>query len=230
MMKIRQRLIVITGVTRGTGRAMADGFIDRGHIVCGCGRFVDALAELQNEYPGPHLFDNVDVSDATQVSDWADRILAQHGPPDLLVNNAGTINAPAPLWRIGDGDFRKVIDVNIVGTVNVIRAFVPAMVERRSGVVVNVSSGWGRSTAPEVAPYCASKYAIEGLTQSLSQELPHGMAAVALNPGVIDTDMLRTVWGDDAASFPTPSEWVQRAVPFLLALGPTDNGRSQSIE
>ena len=80
------------------------------------------------------------------------------------------------------------MDVNIKGTVNVIRHFVPAMVERRRGVIVNFSSGWGRSTRAEVAPYCATKWAIEGFTQALAQELPPGMAAVPLNPGIINTE------------------------------------------
>ena len=95
---------------------------------------------------------------------------------------------------------------------------------RKSGVIVNMSSGWGRSTSPEVAPYCASKYAIEGLTSALAQELPAGMAAVSLNPGVIDTDMLRTAWAEGAASYPKAEEWAKRAAPFLLKLDASDNG------
>src|SRR6185295_7668060 len=97
-------------------------------------------------------------------------------------------NANAPLWRVPVEEFDQVIDVNIKGVANVIRAFLPAMIERGNGVVVNFSSGWGRSTAADVAPYCATKWAIEGLTQALAQELPKGMAAVPVNPGIIDTD------------------------------------------
>ena len=82
-----------------------------------------------------------------------------------------------------------VCSENIKGVASVIRYFTPAMIDRGTGVIVNFSSGWGRSTSPEVAPYCATKWAIEGLTGALSQELPAGLAAVALNPGVIDTDM-----------------------------------------
>jgi NAD(P)-dependent dehydrogenase (short-subunit alcohol dehydrogenase family) len=99
------------------------------------------------------------------------------------------------------------------------------MVERNHGVIVNFSSGWGRSTSPEVAPYCATKWAIEGLSQALAQELPEGMAAVAFNPGIIDTDMLRTAWGDGAGSYPKAEEWAGRVVPYLLSLGPAENGR-----
>ena len=100
---------------------------------------------------------------------------------------------------------------------------------RRRGVAVNVSSGWGHSTAPRVAPYCASKYAIEGLTGALAQELPEGLAAVPLSPGIIHTGMLDTAFGGQAAAHWKPEEWVEVAVPYLLRLGPADNGRSQRI-
>ena len=83
--------------------------------------------------------------------------------------------------------------------------------------------------AREVAPYCASKYAIEGLSKALAQELPAGMASIPLNPGVIDTDMLRSAWGDGAGSYPTAAKWAKRAAPFLLALSASDNGKSLTV-
>ena len=99
------------------------------------------------------------------------------------------------------------------------------MLSRKSGVIVNFSSGWGRSTDAEVAPYCATKWAIEGLTQALAQELPSGLAAVALNPGIINTDMLQSCFGTSASSYPTAAQWARTAVPFLLQLGPKHNGQ-----
>jgi NAD(P)-dependent dehydrogenase (short-subunit alcohol dehydrogenase family) len=110
-----------------------------------------------------------------------------------------------------------------------IHAFVPAMVKRKAGVIVNLSSGWGRSTSPEVAPYCATKYAVEGMTLALAQELPNGMAAIPLNPGIIDTDMLRQAWAEGASSYPTPEQWAKRAAPFLLNLSAKDNGRPLTV-
>ena len=83
--------------------------------------------------------------------------------------------------------------------------------------------------APEVAPYCATKWAIEGLTQALAHELPRGMAAVPFNPGVIDTDMLRSCLGDKASRYPTPEEWAERAVPILLQLNSRDNGKPAAV-
>lgn len=221
--------IVITGVTRGLGRALAEWCIANGHTVAGCGRSGPAIFDFRFTHPEPNTFDAVDVTLPVKVNLWAERVIGAMGAPDILINNAGLINAPAPLWKVPPDEVAKVVSVNILGVVNVIRAFAPAMVERGSGVIVNLSSGWGRSVSPDVAPYCATKWAIEGLTKALAEELPKGMAAVPLNPGVIDTDMLRTCFADSASSYPKADAWATRAGPFILGLGPKDNGQSLSV-
>lgn len=221
-------LIVITGVTKGLGRALAEWFIAHGHTVVGCGRSAEIL-NMRFMHPAPHDFTALDVTEENKVALWAEKTLAAHGAPDLLINNAALINDPAPLWQVPAAEFNRLIDVNIKGVACVIRHFVPAMIGRKTGVIVNFSSGWGRSTSPEVAPYCASKHAIEGLTLALAQELPAGMAAVPLNPGIIDTDMLRRCWADGAASYPKAEDWARVAAPFLLKLGPKDNGHPLSV-
>jgi NAD(P)-dependent dehydrogenase (short-subunit alcohol dehydrogenase family) len=103
------------------------------------------------------------------------------------------------------------------------------MIEAGRGVIVNLSSGWGRSTSAGVAPYCASKFAIEGLTKALAQVLPKGLAATPLSPGIIDTDMLRSAFGDSAGNHESPEHWAARALPQILKLGPKDSGKSISI-
>jgi NAD(P)-dependent dehydrogenase (short-subunit alcohol dehydrogenase family) len=221
--------IVITGVTRGLGRALAEWYIANGHTVAGCGRSGPAIFDFRFTHPEPNSFDAVDVTLPVKVALWSERVLGSMGPPDILINNAGLINRPAPLWKISADEIGKIMSVNIMGVTNVIRAFVPAMVERGSGVIVNLSSGWGRGVSPEVAPYCATKWAIEGLTKALAEELPKGMAAVPLSPGVIDTDMLRTCFPDSASSYPKPDEWAKKAGPFILGLGSKDNGRSVTV-
>ena len=223
------KIIVITGVTHGLGRAMAAEFIERGHAVLGCGRSHGEIDLLRKKYPKPHDFYAVDVSSDEAVQSWASVCLTAHDAPDLLINNAGVINKNASLWEIGAPEFSRVIDVNVKGPANVVRHFVPAMVKRRQGIIVNFSSGWGRSTDAEVAPYCASKWAIEGLSQSLAQELPNGMAAVALNPGIINTDMLQSAFGRSASNYPSAEEWAKIAVPFLLKLGPADSGKQLTV-
>jgi NAD(P)-dependent dehydrogenase (short-subunit alcohol dehydrogenase family) len=179
--------ILITGVTRGLGRALAEFYIAQGHTIIGCGRSAEIL-NLRFSYPAPHDFTALDVTEENRVALWAEKISARYGAPDILINNAALINTPAPLW-----------------------------------------SGWGRSTSPEVAPYCASKYAIEGLTLALAQELPAGLAAIALNPGVIDTAMLRLAFGEGAGRHPKAEAWAKIAGPFILNLTASDNGQSLSV-
>ncbi len=224
------KTILITGVTRGCGRALTDEFIRLGHTIIGCGRSEKDITHLRKQFPAPNDFAVVDISFDEQVAAWAKKILQSHAAPDLLLNNAALINRNAPLWDVPVQEFSDVIDVNIKGVANVIRHFVPAMIKSGRGVVVNFSSGWGRSTDAEVAPYCATKWAIEGLTQSLAQELPPGMAAVPLNPGIIKTDMLQSCFAGGANHYPTPEAWAKTAAPFLLKINSADNGKQLTVQ
>ena len=224
------RTIVITGVTRGLGRAMARFFAGQGHRVAGCGRDPEKLASLREELGAEAELAVADVTNEAEVGAFARAVLKRFGAPDLLLNNAALINRSAPLWEVTEDDFSRVIDVNLKGVHRVIRHFVPAMIDGGRGVIVNFSSGWGRSTSPEVAPYCATKYGIEGLSAALAQELPRGMASVALNPGIIDTEMLRSCFGGGAGGYEGPDRWVKKAGPFLLRLSARDNGASLSVE
>ena len=228
-MRTKSKIVLITGVTRGLGRAMAEEFIRQGLVVLGCGRSQGKVSELRSSFGSPHDFALVDVASDDEVMSWARRLLKEFGPPDLLLNNAALINRNAPLWKVSAEEFSELMDVNIKGVANVIRHFLPAMLERKSGVIVNFSSGWGRSTAAEVAPYCATKWAIEGLTQALAQELPAGMAAIPLNPGIINTEMLQSCFGSSALEYPGARQWAKAAVPFILNLRPAENGRSLSV-
>lgn len=223
------QIVIITGVSRGLGKALVSRFAEANWTVIGCARSTDCIDELRAQFPAPHRFDVVDLTQQQQVDEWARDVLQSHDAPRLLINNAAIVNTPGPLWKISPDEFKSLLDINITGTFFTLRSFLPAMIAARTGVIVNLSSGWGRSTSPEVAPYCATKWAIEGLTQALAQELPTGLAAVALNPGIIDTDMLRQCWGGDTAHFPSADQWSHQAAPFLMQLGPRHNGRSLDV-
>lgn len=225
---------MLTGVSQGLGRALTAGFINAGHVVIGCCRSVEQTRILQAEFGERHSFDVVDVSDDQAVKAWAIQTLSRYGPPDLLLNNAAIINPNAKLWNIDAVSLNHLLAVNISGTANVIRHFVPAMIQHhassnQTAVIVNVSSGWGRSVAAEVAPYCASKWAIEGLTLALAQELPRGFCAVPLNPGIINTPMLQSCFASGAEFYPSAADWAQRAVPFILSLDERHNGQQLSV-
>ncbi len=221
------KIVCITGCTRGLGLALVKGFAKIGYTVAGGGRSVGVVEGLNKSLGADgHRFYVLDVASESSVSAFAQSVLNDAGTPGLLLNNAGVINKNAVLWEVPEEEFSHVVDVNIKGTSAIIRHFVPAMIARGEGVIVNFSSGWGRSTSPEVAPYCATKWAVEGLTQALAQELPSGLAAVALNPGIIDTEMLRSAFGDAAGANATPEEWAERAVPFLASIQSGDNGKA----
>lgn len=224
-----KKLIVITGVGRGLGLAMTEKFIQSGHTVFGCTRSEESVKKLSQQFGYPHSFATVDVSNESQVKTWTEQILTNNPSPDLLINNAAIINQSLPFWKVSSQEFDQLIDINIKGVANILRHFLPAMIKRNRGIIVNFSSGWGRSTSPNVAPYCASKWAIEGLTLSLSQELPTGMAAIPLNPGIIHTDMLEICFGEEAAFYTSTENWVRKAVPFLLQLKPSDNGKPLTV-
>ncbi len=212
-MKEDKQHVVITGATKGLGAALVEEFTGMGWRVNGCGSSASGEGALAR----------VDVTDAAAVSAWAEGV----GVPDLLINNAAIINGNAPLWDVSAEEFSRVMDVNLKGVHYVIRAFLPGMIARGGGVVVNLSSGWGRSTSPEVAPYCCTKWGIEGLTSALADDLQAAdskVAAVALNPGVIDTDMLRGCFGEAAEGHRTAKEWAVTAAPYLAALSERDSG------
>ena len=218
--------IVITGVTKGLGRALVEQYIKLGHLVIGCGRNVNSIESLSNSYPENTDFQVVDISDQKQVCFWAKDVLNKFGAPDFLLNNAGIINKNAALWDVPEQEFSDVININVKGVYNTIKEFVPNMIRIGKGTVVNFSSGWGSSTSPEVAPYCTSKWAIEGLSKSLAQDFPEGMVSAALNPGVIDTNMLRSCWDENAAMYEKPESWAKRVAPFILNISQKDNGAS----
>jgi NAD(P)-dependent dehydrogenase (short-subunit alcohol dehydrogenase family) len=225
--------IVITGVTRGLGRAMVEEFVRLGHTVFGCARTKNAIDELARTYPG-HDFQAADVASDVQVKAWAERLLKKHGPPNFLLNNAAIINFRAPLWEVDSREFSEEVDINVKGVANVIRHFVPSMIARRTGVIVNFISRWGTRFEAQMAPYCATKWAVVALTRVVSEELkPQGISVVGLNPGIVRTGMLEKYLsastGVGPSNYPTPAEWAAAAVPYILRLRLTDSGKLRSL-
>src|SRR5580693_7672435 len=104
-MPATSKTILITGVSRGCGRALAQEFIRLGHVLIGCGRSKKDIASLQKQFPAPNNFSVVDVADDAQVAAWAKKVLAAHSAPDFLLNNAALINRNAPLWEVPAREF-----------------------------------------------------------------------------------------------------------------------------
>lgn len=217
--------IWLTGCTSGLGKALLSEFTEAGHTLVGCGRNEIELQKLGEEFRTHHFF-SCDVTSDQQAAHFCAQALDATGPPDLLINNAAMINDPAPLWEISAEDFDLLIATNVSGVANLCRHALPPMIAQEKGIIVNLSSGWGRSVSPEVAPYCASKWAIEGLTKALAEELPTDLATVAVNPGIIATKMLQQCMGEAAADYPSAESWAVTAAPFLTAITTGQNGQS----
>jgi NAD(P)-dependent dehydrogenase (short-subunit alcohol dehydrogenase family) len=226
---MKPKTVVITGCTRGLGLAMIPLFVEAGWKIAGCGRNEGQIAELGRLFAQPHFFSVCDVSRESDVAGFCAVILDQFGPPDLVLNNAAIINPNAPLWETSAEEFSRIVDINLKGPAAMMRHLLPAMLKRGSGVIVNFSSGWGRCTAADVAPYCATKYAIEGLSMATAQDTNGKVAVIPMNPGIIDTDMLRSTFGGGAGGFPDADDWARRAVPFFMKLGRKDNGKPLTV-
>lgn len=196
--------VAVTGTSRGLGAALAAELGRLGHHVSGCSS------------------STVDVRSAAAVNAWAQAV----GEVDLLLNNAGVALPPEFLWKVEPADFARVVETNLIGVFLVARAFLPGMLRRGTGIIANFTSDWGRTVSPLYAAYCASKWGVEGLTRALAEELPAGVAAVLVDPGDVDTDMLRQALGEEASAAPGAAEWATRAAPRLLALGPDVNGQT----
>ena len=221
--------ILITGVTSGIGRALAKEFSHLGHSVIGCGKNKDKVLALQHELQNAFI-STVDVRDADAVAKWADETYAKYPQIDVIINNAGTKSALLPLWQVTANDFANTINTNLVGVANVIRSFVPNMVKLGAGTIINMSSEWGRVADACVASYCATKYAIEGLTGAFSKELPEGMITIALSPLIVYTELLERCKGlllpGEYELGITPDKWATFVIPKIFALTKADNGKS----
>ena len=207
---------VISGATKGLGLALAAELVAHGWTVAGCGSSIASVAAAVAQRAEASLR-VVDVADAGAVTAWANDLPV----PDLVIANAGVVNAPAPIWDIDPETFANALAVNVGGVANLARAFLPAMIARGSGTFVAISSGWGRRGKEGLSPYCASKFAVEGLVQSVALEVPAPVRVVSLDPGNgVRTAMLDTCLPDERdVPYPTPEAWASQAIAFLLDEG-----------
>ncbi|XP_022929932.1 NADPH-dependent pterin aldehyde reductase-like isoform X2 [Cucurbita moschata] len=227
------RKVLITGVSKGLGRALALELATRGHTIIGCSRDQTKLDSLQEQLSKSsliqHFLFKLDVKSNDNVEEFAQIVRKEKLVPDIIVNNAGLAHGKAKIWELDARDFDNVIDTNIKGTANILRHFIPLMMHNNYGIIVNMSSSAGRSTHADFAPYCSSKWAIEGLSKSVAKELPKDMGIVTLNPGSIYTDMLVVCCGDLATKFQSPEQWAIKAATMILDLSPANNGESLTV-
>ena len=174
MQLLEGQVAVITGGASGLGLALAETLAKRGLFLCLLDVEADALAaaaEALRNAGAVVLTEVVDVSDAGEFARAAEVVSARFGAPDLLVNNAGVGGLLGPIWSAPAEDWAWVLGVNLMGVANGVRAFVPDMLRRGSGHVLNLASLAGLTSPPFLAPYATSKHAVVALSESLAAEL-----------------------------------------------------------
>ena len=197
-MRLKDKVAIITGGSRGIGYATADAFLREGATVILTASSQDsadkAVASLQEKYPeatvagiSPNLADLESVRREFVIA------TAKYGCVDILVNNAG-VSESTPFMSYTEETFDKVMDLNVKGVFNATRAAADCMIAKGAGVILSTSSMVSISGQPSGFAYPASKFAVNGLTVSLARELgPKGIRVNAVAPGITETDMMKAV-------------------------------------
>ena len=188
------KVALITGASAGIGRATAFAFARQGFTLVLASRNPEPLTETAIALEKDHNCDVLpiptDVSDPDQVNLLIEKALARFEHIDLLVNNAG-ICASGPFIDTSLEQWQHVMNVNFWGYVHTIRAVLPHMLARKQGQIVNVGSFGGKMPLPTMTAYCASKYAVTGLTETLRLEVEsQGIRVIGVHPGVVNTEFL----------------------------------------
>jgi NAD(P)-dependent dehydrogenase (short-subunit alcohol dehydrogenase family) len=182
------RIILITGVSSGFGRAFAEAALVAGYTVIGTVRSEDARQEFEAIEPKRAKSLILDVTDFGAIDPSISKVENEIGPVDVLVNNAG-YGHEGILEESSLEDMRRQFEVNVFGAVALMKAVLPTMRKRRSGHIINITSMGGYITMPGIAYYCGSKFALEGITETLAKEVKgFGIHVTAVAPGSFRTD------------------------------------------
>jgi NAD(P)-dependent dehydrogenase (short-subunit alcohol dehydrogenase family) len=204
------RVWLITGATSGFGRALAEAAVAAGDLVVGAARSPARLDDLVAAHPGRVSAVSLDVTDTGRCAAVVEEVVARFGRIDVLVNNAGRTQVGA-LEETTEDELRDLFDLHFFGPAMLTRAVLPHMRRAGRGAVVQMSSVGGQVTAPGFGAYCGTKFALEGLTQTLSQEVDFGVTFLIVEPGAFRTGL----FNPDAAyvSAPLPE--------YAATVGPT---------
>ena len=199
------RKVLITGATSGFGKLLTDAFLRNGDIVIATGRKLEGRKDIfeqeRQSYPGKLFEYSLDVTDKQEIAAVVKSIESTLSDVDILINNAG-YGLFGALEDLTEEDIRYQMEVNFFGTVNVTKAFLP-MLRKKKGMIFNFSSVFGFMGFPLTSLYCASKYAVEGLTESLRGELaPHGVQVCLIEPGGYRTNFGNNLtWSSSSVAY-----------------------------
>ncbi len=196
----KNKIVMITGAASGMGLAYAKAFAKAGAHLALNDYDTAGLQQTTNlistQYKSKVMAHAFDVSNAEAMQHFADQVKQQLGLVDIVINNAGVTNVSLPAWELGLDEYERSMRINFYGVLNGCRAFLPQLLEKGSGHIVNVSSLFGLVGSPNHSAYCASKFAVRGYSEALMTELQESKIKVhLLHPGGIATNICKSVSG-----------------------------------
>lgn len=208
-MDVSGKTVIVTGSGRGIGKAIAALLANEGAkvVVTARKRFeIDQVRDNIKSAGGNAISIPADVTNSESVKDLVHTTIEEYGSVDVLVNNAGT-SIRKLFIDTEEEEFDKVMDANVKGVFLCCREVLPHMVSKRDGVVINISSGAGKSGFPELSAYCASKFAVNGLTESLAKEvLDYNVRVYGVCPGSTNTSLYRNLFPERAQGLTKPEK------------------------
>ncbi len=195
-MKLKDKVAVVTGAQRGFGKASAIALAKEGATIVAVdmGKDIEGTASEIKQMGQKAIGLIADITSPEQIKNMVNKAVDAFGHIDILVNNAGILPRRSFLWEADDNDWRKTIEVNLIGTYNMTKAVLPFIIKNGKGRVINLSSVSGKNGSPTSSAYCASKHGIIGVTRTLAMELSLlGLTEITVNaicPGVGNTEMV----------------------------------------
>jgi NAD(P)-dependent dehydrogenase (short-subunit alcohol dehydrogenase family) len=195
-MKLKDKVAVVTGAQRGFGKASAIALAKEGATIVAVdmGKDIEGTASEIKQMGQKAIGLIADITSPEQIKNMVNTAIDAFGRIDILVNNAGILPRRSFLWEADDNDWRKTIEVNLIGTYNMTKAVLPLIIKNGKGRVINLSSVSGKNGSPTSSAYCASKHGIIGVTRTLAMELSLlGLTEITVNaicPGVGNTEMV----------------------------------------
>lgn len=195
MTDLKMKTSVVTGAASGIGRALALQLADEGRAIAVCDVNEEGLAETVagiERRGAKALWASVDVANEQAVRDFAERAMAELGPVDIVINNAG-VSLTDYFENLSQEDFEWIVNINFWGVIYGTRAFLPQMLERKSGHIVNISSIFGIMGIPTQSAYNATKFAVRGFSEALRQEVSNrNVRVLTVHPGGVKTNIVKS--------------------------------------
>jgi NADP-dependent 3-hydroxy acid dehydrogenase YdfG len=188
---MENKIALVTGASSGIGRACVLALAKEGFDIIACGRRQERLEELGEDLPSGirYTYLTFDVRDKQAINQSLDSLPEEWSPIEVLINNAGNAHGLDPIQQGDTEDWDAMMDINVKGLLYVSRKVIPAMVERKGGQVVNIGSTAAKEVYPNGNVYCASKFAVDALTNGMRLDLnPYGIKVLGIHPGMVETE------------------------------------------